>query len=94
MTAPHEDVIVITGLGGMGLAIARRLGSGRQLVLADHAQDLLDRGTDTLRGDVWEGQEALKYSCARPWQPTGSGCWREHGVSRLGRITGKERPPG
>ncbi|WP_395856406.1 hypothetical protein [Cystobacter fuscus] len=30
MTASHQDVIVITGLGGMGLA--RRLGSGLPLV--------------------------------------------------------------
>ncbi|EPX63209.1 hypothetical protein D187_005614 [Cystobacter fuscus DSM 2262] len=51
MTSPHQDVIVITGLGGMGLAIARRLGSGRQLVLADYAQELLDRVADTLRGE-------------------------------------------
>ncbi|WP_257447478.1 SDR family oxidoreductase [Archangium lipolyticum] len=51
MTAPHKDIIVITGLGGMGLATARRLGSGRQLVLADYAQDLLDRVADTLRGE-------------------------------------------
>ncbi|OJH39967.1 SDR family oxidoreductase [Cystobacter ferrugineus] len=51
MSAPHQDVIVITGLGGMGLAIARRLGSGRQLVLADYAQELLDRVADTLRGE-------------------------------------------
>ena len=30
-----QDVLVITGAGGMGLAVARRLGSGRQLLLAD-----------------------------------------------------------
>lgn len=51
MTSPPKDVIVITGLGGMGLATARRLGSGRQLVLADHAQELLERVADTLRGE-------------------------------------------
>lgn len=31
----RQDVVVVTGLGGMGQAIARRLGSGRQLLLAD-----------------------------------------------------------
>lgn len=46
-----KDVVVITGLGGMGLAIARRLGSGRHLVLADYAQDLLDRVAETLRSE-------------------------------------------
>lgn len=28
------DVVVVTGAGGMGVAIARRLGSGRTLYLA------------------------------------------------------------
>jgi len=31
----RNDVIVIVGSGGMGVAIAHRLGSGRTLVLAD-----------------------------------------------------------
>ena len=30
-----QDVLVITGAGGMGLAVARRLGSGFQVLLAD-----------------------------------------------------------
>jgi NADP-dependent 3-hydroxy acid dehydrogenase YdfG len=30
-----RDTIVITGVGGMGIACARRLGSGRQLLLGD-----------------------------------------------------------
>lgn len=30
-----QDVLVITGAGGMGLAVARRLGSGARVVLAD-----------------------------------------------------------
>lgn len=30
-----NDVLVITGAGGMGLAVARRLGSGAQVLLAD-----------------------------------------------------------
>ncbi len=35
-------VTVITGAGGMGLAIARRVGSGSTLVLADRAEALLE----------------------------------------------------
>lgn len=34
-TRPKPDVLVVTGAGGMGEAIARRLGSGRHVVLAD-----------------------------------------------------------
>jgi NAD(P)-dependent dehydrogenase (short-subunit alcohol dehydrogenase family) len=37
----RPDVVVVTGAGGMGSAIARRIGSGRRLVLADvHAGSL------------------------------------------------------
>ena len=46
-----REVIVITGVGGMGIAIARRLGGGRTLVLADFAEDLLNRVTEQLRGE-------------------------------------------
>lgn len=44
-----RNVVVIIGTGGMGLAIARRLGSGSHLVLADYSQDQLDSATETLR---------------------------------------------
>jgi NAD(P)-dependent dehydrogenase (short-subunit alcohol dehydrogenase family) len=45
----HDDaVIVITGAGGMGVAIARRIGAGTAIVLADFDQDLLDRETAAL----------------------------------------------
>lgn len=36
-----EGVVVVTGTGGMGMAIARRLGTGRHLVLAEYAADSL-----------------------------------------------------
>jgi NAD(P)-dependent dehydrogenase (short-subunit alcohol dehydrogenase family) len=38
----REDVVVVTGAGGMGEAVARRLGSGRIVVLADANQTQLD----------------------------------------------------
>jgi NAD(P)-dependent dehydrogenase (short-subunit alcohol dehydrogenase family) len=37
------SVVVITGAGGMGAAIARRIGTGSSLVLADFNQTSLDR---------------------------------------------------
>ena len=43
-----RDVVVVTGAGGMGSAVARRLGSGRTLVLADASQVQLDRAVDEL----------------------------------------------
>jgi len=49
--ATTREVIVITGVGGMGVAIARRLGAGRVLVLADYAEELLAQVTDQLKGE-------------------------------------------
>ncbi|KAI9371707.1 hypothetical protein BJX61DRAFT_12277 [Aspergillus egyptiacus] len=43
------DVIVITGTGGMGLAIARRLGSGTHLILADCSPTQLENAAKILR---------------------------------------------
>jgi len=43
-----QDTIVITGVGGMGLACARRLGSGRQLLLADFNTETLKSAADEL----------------------------------------------
>lgn len=45
------DVLVVIGVGGMGQAIARRLGAGRQLLLADFDEKALERAADTLDGD-------------------------------------------
>ncbi|GLY04458.1 MULTISPECIES: SDR family oxidoreductase [Actinoplanes] len=46
-----SDVVVITGAGGMGVAVARRLGSGRQLLLADASVARLDQVVAELRAD-------------------------------------------
>ncbi|NKQ52884.1 SDR family oxidoreductase [Amycolatopsis sp. K13G38] len=37
----RKDVVVIIGVGGMGLAIARRMGSGRAVLLADFNEETL-----------------------------------------------------
>jgi NAD(P)-dependent dehydrogenase (short-subunit alcohol dehydrogenase family) len=39
--AGRDEIVVITGAGGMGEAVARRLGPGRILVLADATEDRL-----------------------------------------------------
>jgi len=46
-----RDVLVVIGVGGMGQAIARRLGSGRSLLLADYDEDALDTFASALAGD-------------------------------------------
>lgn len=45
------DVLVVIGTGGMGEAIARRLGPGRHVLLADLDQETLNRVAGSLRGD-------------------------------------------
>ncbi|MEV6348297.1 SDR family oxidoreductase [Actinoplanes sp. NPDC051851] len=49
MTEP--DVVVVTGAGGMGLAVARRIGSGRTVILADAFAEPLDRAVSTLNAE-------------------------------------------
>jgi NAD(P)-dependent dehydrogenase (short-subunit alcohol dehydrogenase family) len=46
-----SEVLVVIGAGGMGEAIARRLGPGRQVVLADFDDAVLDRVAAVLDGD-------------------------------------------
>lgn len=45
------EVVVVTGIGGMGIACARRLGPSRSLVIADFDADKLEREAALLTGD-------------------------------------------
>jgi len=45
------DVVVITGAGGMGRACARRMGSGRRLLIADNSAASVDAFVEALRID-------------------------------------------
>ncbi|BBH69320.1 short-chain dehydrogenase/reductas [Actinoplanes sp. OR16] len=45
------ETVVITGAGGMGSAVARRIGSGRRIVLADAAPEHLDRAVAALEAE-------------------------------------------
>ena len=47
----ERDVLVIIGAGGMGQAVARRLGAGYQVLLADVAADSLEATADRMRVD-------------------------------------------
>jgi NAD(P)-dependent dehydrogenase (short-subunit alcohol dehydrogenase family) len=46
-----RNVLVVVGVGGMGQAIARRIGAGKTLVLADNNQQTLGAVADALRLD-------------------------------------------
>jgi NAD(P)-dependent dehydrogenase (short-subunit alcohol dehydrogenase family) len=49
--ASDKEVLVIIGSGGMGLSIARRVGAGRVIMLADINRTLLDAAADALSSD-------------------------------------------
>ena len=49
-----RNIVVVTGAGEMGHAIARHVGSGAHLVLADLNPKILDAVTDKLRGEGYE----------------------------------------
>ena len=50
----NKDVVVIIGAGGIGQAIARRQGAGRQVLLADYNEQALTTAKDSLRGAGFE----------------------------------------
>jgi NAD(P)-dependent dehydrogenase (short-subunit alcohol dehydrogenase family) len=49
-----REVVVVTGAGGMGEAVARRLGGGRAVVLADFSDAQLERVSGALRDDGYD----------------------------------------
>jgi NAD(P)-dependent dehydrogenase (short-subunit alcohol dehydrogenase family) len=49
-----KRVVVVTGVGGMGSAVARRVGTGSMLVLADFDQATLDREAAELSGSGYD----------------------------------------
>jgi len=47
----NKELVIITGMGAMGLACARRLGSGRQLLLVDNDMDRLNQSVVSLQSE-------------------------------------------
>lgn len=56
-----REVVLVTGMGSMGLACARRLGTGRQLLLADIDADLLKSCRDQLLEDAHQVETLQIY---------------------------------
>lgn len=52
--SPRREVLVVTGAGGMGEAVARRLGGGRAVVIADLDDEQLRRISGMLQGDGYD----------------------------------------
>ncbi|MBE2998624.1 SDR family oxidoreductase [Nocardiopsis sp. HNM0947] len=49
-----NDVAVVIGAGGMGRAIAQRIGGDARLLLADHSPEVLEAAADQLRGEGYD----------------------------------------
>jgi NAD(P)-dependent dehydrogenase (short-subunit alcohol dehydrogenase family) len=49
-----SEVVVVTGIGGMGVACARRLGMGRRLVIADFNEEKLGAEAERLAADGFD----------------------------------------
>ncbi|MFD0068218.1 SDR family oxidoreductase [Streptomyces sp. NPDC056690] len=47
----NTEVSVVIGNGGMGRAIARRIGAGRRLLIADHREEAVEPVAEQLRDD-------------------------------------------
>lgn len=57
--AGKDGVLVVTGIGGIGMAIARRLGAGRVLLLADVNPASVTAAGDLLRGEGYHVVEQV-----------------------------------
>lgn len=55
----QNDVIVIIGAGGMGAAVARRMGAGRTVLLADYSEEILSAAAEELRTAGYEVAEQV-----------------------------------
>lgn len=49
VSATGKAVVVVIGSGGIGMAIARRVGAGRRILLANHSQAASDDGVKILK---------------------------------------------
>ena len=49
-----SEVVVVTGIGGMGVACARRVGMGRRLVIADFNEEKLGAEAERLAADGFD----------------------------------------
>lgn len=73
MSEQNKEIVVVIGPGSIGQAIARRVGSGRTLLLAAHSEEATTAAAEQLRGDGFEVATRPPTSPIRPrsrrWPP-------------------------
>ncbi|MER5526459.1 SDR family oxidoreductase [Streptomyces sp. NPDC002677] len=78
----NTEVSVVIGNGGMGRAVARRIGAGRRLLIADSREDALEPVAEQLRDD---GFEVTTRSVDVTSRTSVAGL--AHAAAELGRVT-------
>jgi NAD(P)-dependent dehydrogenase (short-subunit alcohol dehydrogenase family) len=61
-----KDIVVVIGAGGIGLAIARRQGFGKTLLLADFNEKTLQSAAEELRGASYSVETQIVDVSSRP----------------------------
>lgn len=83
----NREVVVVIGAGGIGQAIGRREGTGRQILLADRNEDNLRAAATALQGGATRPQRSPSTSpyATRftPWRSPPQTLVRSHGSSTL-----------
>jgi ubiquinone/menaquinone biosynthesis C-methylase UbiE len=54
----EQAALVIIGVGGLGISIAKRIGAGRRLLLADYSGASLDAAAEKLKNDGYVAEVA------------------------------------
>jgi hypothetical protein len=67
-----RDVVVVIGAGGIGLAMARRQGAGKSLLLADFNEATLESASNELRGLGHESMSRHPNLFGRSWATQGA----------------------
>ena len=78
----NTEVSVVIGNGGMGRAVARRIGAGHRLLIADHEEDALEPVAERLRDD---GFEVITQTVDVTSRKSVAGL--AHTAAELGRVT-------
>ncbi len=61
----NKDILVVIGAGYIGQAIARRVGTGKHVLVANHTQAASDTAAETLAG-VFQGSCRFSVFPMRP----------------------------
>ena len=83
-----NDVVVVIGSGGIGVAIARRQGFGKAVLLADFNEKVLCAAADAMKDASYSVETQV---CGRHVPGVGAGTRRQGGVAGPRHAGGQHR---